>query len=182
MPQKLKVGKEKILDKWFVLIQNAQGRGQEVIEKTTQLLKQAEAPGVKVDMARVFPEKVGALFLVGAFKSLNEQGRDYLMISNENIKGMKLLVRAQDYGNNLFVFWCLICEPSTLDQISEAFSGKQGGQWTPVIKDMFMEEELTAYTTCIHHCVLEAVEALMANLGQDFSRVERKSRGFLGIS
>jgi len=41
---------------------------------------------------------------------------------------------------------------------------------------------LRAYTTNAHHCLIKAVEKLMTNLNQDTSKIDRKSRGFLGIS
>ncbi|MEW6675409.1 MAG: hypothetical protein AB1348_05320, partial [Nitrospirota bacterium] len=48
--------------------------------------------------------------------------------------------------------------------------------------DLFDQQDLTAYVTNAHHCLIEAVEKLMLNIGQDPSRIDRKSRGFLGIS
>ena len=48
--------------------------------------------------------------------------------------------------------------------------------------DVVKFEELTAYVTKVHHSVLRAVDSLMRNLGQDTSKIERKSRGFLGVS
>lgn len=184
MAQKIALREEKILEKWSVLVQNAQGKGKEIIEKAAKLIQQSNAPGVKAEMARVFPKVAPGFLESKFFKGLEQKGRDYLMITNENIKSMRLLVGAQDYGNNLFVSWYLVCEPGILSKIFSAFSGKkeEGSKWVPIITDVFMEEELTAYTTLIHHSVLEAVEALMVSVGQDFSKVDRKSRGFMGIS
>jgi hypothetical protein len=48
--------------------------------------------------------------------------------------------------------------------------------------DVVQLEELTAYVTKVHHSVLKAVASLMQKLGQDTSKIERKSRGFLGVS
>ena len=185
MAQKIVLREDKILEKWSVLIQNAQGKSKEIIEKTATTLEESGAPGVKAEMVRVFPKVAPGFFDSGFFKSLEKQGKDYLMTTNENIKSMRLLVGAQDYGSNLYVSWYLICEPSSLSKVFAAFSGKAtdgGAKWTPVITNVFMEEELTAYTSLIHHCVLDAVEALMTSVGQDFSRVDRKTRGFMGIS
>lgn len=48
--------------------------------------------------------------------------------------------------------------------------------------DLFDQQDLTAYVTNTHHCLIEAVEKLMLNMGQDPSKIDRKSRGFWGIS
>jgi hypothetical protein len=48
--------------------------------------------------------------------------------------------------------------------------------------DLFDQQDLRAYGTNAHHCLLKAVEKLMINLHQDPSKIDRKSRGFLGIS
>jgi hypothetical protein len=48
--------------------------------------------------------------------------------------------------------------------------------------DVIRFEELTAYVTKVHHSVLKAVASLMQKLGQDASKIDRKSRGFLGVS
>jgi hypothetical protein len=48
--------------------------------------------------------------------------------------------------------------------------------------NLFNKQDLTAYVTCVHHCLLEAVEKLMLGMDQDPSKIDRKTRGFLGIS
>ena len=184
MAQKIVLKEDKILEKWSQLVPSAQGRGNQIIEETAKAVQTANAPGVKAEMARVYP-KMAPNFLDKSFSNFVEkQGRDYLMISNNNIRSMRLLINAQDYGNNLYISWYLICEPNTLSKVFGTLSSKPGdsGKWTPFITDIFMEEELTAYATLTHHCVLSAVEALMLNLGQDFSKVDRKTKGFMGIS
>ncbi len=184
MAQKIVLKEDKILEKWSKLIPNAQGRGKQIIEETAKAVQLSNVPGVRAEMGRVYP-KIAPGFLDRQFSNFVEkQGRDYLMTTNDNIKSMRLLIGAQDYGSNLYVSWYLICEPNTLSKVIGAFSNKPGdsAKWTPFITDIFMEEELTAYTTLTHYCVLSAVEALMLDLGQDFSKVDRKTKGFMGIS
>ncbi|MCD6473249.1 hypothetical protein J7K55_09160 [Candidatus Aerophobetes bacterium] len=47
--------------------------------------------------------------------------------------------------------------------------------------DIFDQQDLRAYVTVTHHCLLKAVENLMKELGQDSSKIERKSKGFLEV-
>ncbi len=48
--------------------------------------------------------------------------------------------------------------------------------------DLFDQQDLRDYVTNCHHCLLKSVEKLMVDLHQDPARIDRKSRGFLGIS
>jgi len=48
--------------------------------------------------------------------------------------------------------------------------------------NLFDKQDLTAYITDVHHSLMEAVEKLMLELKQDPSKIDRKARGFLGIS
>ena len=48
--------------------------------------------------------------------------------------------------------------------------------------DLFDTQDLRTYVTNAHHCLLDSVDKLMVSLNQDPSKLERKSRGFLGIS
>jgi hypothetical protein len=48
--------------------------------------------------------------------------------------------------------------------------------------DLFDQQDLRAYATIVHRSVLKSVDKLMLDLKQDPSKMERRSRGFLGIS
>jgi len=183
--KKIVLKEDKILEKWSLLIRGAEGRGREIIDYTKSYIEESEAPGVTVEMAKVFPKSAPTFLDSKYFKNIEKEGRNYIAITNSNITGMMLLVGVQDYGTHLNVSWYLICEPRTVDKALALFSGKasdEEAKWTPIITNIFMEEELTAYTTLIHHSVLDAVENLMSDLGQDASKIDRRSKGFLGIS
>jgi hypothetical protein len=47
--------------------------------------------------------------------------------------------------------------------------------------NILKHQDLVAYVTVVHHCILDAVEALMQKLGQDPRRIDRKSKGFLEV-
>jgi len=63
----------------------------------------------------------------------------------------------------------------------EVLTTSKHGCTIPTLVDMG-NSGLRAYVTNAHHCLLEAVEKLMVDLNQDPAKIERKSRGFLGIS
>jgi hypothetical protein len=89
-----------------------------------------------------------------------------------------MYVGAVDYGENLYVSWYLALEAGIFDKLFPK------GKTTRLAmgRDILVEEELNAYVTCVHHCLLKAVDELMTNLGQDPSTIDRKSKGFLGVS
>ena len=94
-----------------------------------------------------------------------------------------MYIGARDYGNNLDVQWYLTCEPGFFKKtLSSILTKGASDKALSFLLDIFQQQDLTAYVTYIHHCLLKAVEALMTSLGQDFKRVDRKSKGFLGVS
>jgi hypothetical protein len=181
MSRKVSLVKQKILDSWSVLIEGAQGRGEELIRKVVEYIEKSKAPNVRTEMVEAYPDMASRIWS-SISKRLAREPKTYLMVSNDNLEATKIYVRAQDYGRNLFVCWYLITEPGLLAELLSAPSSEDRWYWVPRTRDVFTEEELTAYVTCIHHCVLRAVEDLMRSLGQDPSKIERKSRGFLGVS
>jgi hypothetical protein len=48
--------------------------------------------------------------------------------------------------------------------------------------DLFNQQDLRAYATNAHRCMLRGVEELMLYLNQDPNKLEKKSSGFLAVS
>jgi hypothetical protein len=173
LPKKL--SGEKVLDSWSILIENGSGKGRLLYEDFMNFLKESNVPELNVETVKVVP---------GWLKGLFGKEREYLMITTERLKDYKIYVCARDYGNYLDVQWYLTCEPGFF---SKAFkigaSIYTVGLATPFLSfDIFDQQDLIAYATSVHHCLLKAVEKLMASMNQDPSKINRKSRGFLGVS
>lgn len=177
MSKKVVLGKDTILDSWSVLIEGAQGKSREFYDLLLKLIGEQEMPHVRAEMVTAFPHG-GAKVFSAFFESVKALGREYLMVSHDRLKPHKMFVGARDYGKNLSVSWYLVCEISFLDALFKKREEKI--IYTPIY--LFDQEELTSYVTCAHHCVLKAVESIMNKVGQDFSKVDRKSKGFLGVS
>mgnify|MGYP000604337642 CR=1 FL=1 len=95
----------------------------------------------------------------------------------------QIFIGARDYGENLDVSWYLTYRPSLLDALICLITlGIISRMRTPEELDLFDLQDLTAYATNCHHSLLKAVENLMLSLNQDPSKIDRKTRGFLGIS
>ncbi|MFZ6016423.1 MAG: hypothetical protein ACOYU0_02185 [Nitrospirota bacterium] len=189
--------KEEVLDSWSVLIGNAQGQEEEIFNNTHNLILQTKVPNVKMETKAIAPGIVRGLF---------GTKREFLVVTetgNPRLKPFKMFINARDYGNNLDVSWYLTYKSGfwrrllyfllripilNLMFLPYAFLAAgavmiQERRVTPsVYLDLFDEQDLRAYVTNAHHCLIEAVEKLMVNMGQDPSNIDRKSRGFLGIS
>jgi hypothetical protein len=174
MARKVVLRDEKILESWSVLIENAQGKGEDVYAQTSNFIQVSQAPGVTFEMVMV---RTGEK--ISFFGRLVE--RDYMMVVNEMLKDYRMYVGARDYGNNLNVSWYLTCEPGVLKALASGFITKDPRGLSFAL-GLFQQEELVAYTTAVHHCLLKSVETIMQGLNQDPSKIDRKSKGFLGIS
>jgi len=168
MSKKVTLGKEKILDSWSVLIERACGEREKIYSAVRKLIEESKIPEISIE----------PVIVTDQYKIRQEE---YLMVSNKKLKDFHMYIGARDYGTDLNVSWYLTCEPGFFKSLLSSILEKSPYALSFTL-DIFQQEELTAYVTKVHHCLLKAVENLMMNLGQDFSKVERKSRGFLGVS
>lgn len=185
--------KDQVVDQWSHMIRNANGRAEKVFDYVEAAMKQTGASDVKMERQQTSP---------GLLRGMLGAKRSFIIISNKdnpNLKTYKLYISARDYGINLQVSWYLVHQPSAQGKIMATLLK------TPVIGllvlpfhmlsrlsvadkagfmdfDLFDEQDLRAYVTNAHHCVLEAVEAQMTDLKQDASKLNRQSKGFLGIA
>lgn len=189
------VRKEEVIDSWSVLIENAHGKAEGIFGNTEGFVEQSKAPDVEVERKKIAP---------GIIRGLLGAKRDFLIvkeIGNPTLKPFQMFIGARDYGNNLDVSWYLTIRPTFWEKVlalwlsipflnwlalpfawgrsaSSMIKEKRGG----LDLDLFDEQDLRAYVTNAHHCLLKAVDKLMLELHQDPTKIERKSRGFLGIS
>lgn len=169
-PKQLK--EEKTLEKWSYLIGDANGKEEEIYNSIVRNIEEVKPEAVSVRKETIMPQ---ASFS-GFFKN---RRREFLIADNSNFKSYKIYVGVRDYGKQLLVSWYLVCEPGILGKLSRKMAEFK---FMPLQMNLFDEEELTAYTTTVHHAVLDAVKEVMEGLNQDFAKVDRKSKGFLNIS
>jgi len=166
--------KEQIVDNWGILIERGKGKAEEVFEDTERFLRETE---VRIEMRR---EKIAP----GIARGIAGEKRDFLIVrdaENPRLSPYEVFIGARDYGNNLDVSWFLTFRPSLFDALICLLT-------LGIVKrsfrelDLFDLEDLRAFATNCHHSLLKAVEEQMLSLNQDPSRIERRSRGFLGVS
>lgn len=161
-PNRLK--RDQIVDRWDCLIAGAQGRGDEVLDAVTGHIDRQKLPNVEYDER----DLAASLFRGGT--------RTFLVIwqdGNGRLKPYRMHVNVRDYGTNLQTSWFLTYHRSFFERLKP----------NPLVAlNLFDEQDLRAYVTAVHHGFLDAVIDLMIALGQDASKLDRKTNGFLGIS
>lgn len=189
------VRKEEVIDSWSVLIGGGQGKAEEIFNNTESFIQRTNAPNVKTVRKKLAPGIVRGLF--GAkrdFEVVTETG-------NPRLKPYQMFIGARNYGNNLDISWYLNFRPGFKQRVLAFFLAIPilnllflpfafvGGLTSMAREkrgsldlDLFDEQDLRAYVTNAHHCLLEAVDKLLTDLHQDTSKIDRKSKGFLGIS
>ncbi len=187
------VKSEQVVERWQKLFADAQGNAERIFTETERFIKESKAPNVQVVRRKVSP---------GMLRGLLGGRRDFLVVTvtgNSNLAPYQMFINARDYGNNLDVAWylthritfrqklilflclvpiinILVIPIVLLQRVFQA--GKSGMSEL----DLFDEQDLTAYVTNAHHCLKDAVTKMQKELGQDMSKIDWKSKGFLGIS
>jgi hypothetical protein len=168
--------KEQVIETWSILIENAQGNSGTIFQDTESFIEESKAPSVEMRTRPMAP---------GFFKGLMGTKRDFLEVTDQENTRMvpyQIYLNARDYGNNLDISWYLTFRPTWWQAFLSLIPFGSVIPKSLSDLDLFDQQDLTAFTTNAHHCMLKAVEKMMASLNQDPSKIDRKSRGFLGIS
>ncbi len=162
--------KEQVIDSWGTLIEKGQGKSNEVFQMTSNFISESKAPSLRTKQEKMSP---------GVVKSLLGTKRDFLVIKDPSLAPYQIFIGVRDYGENLDVSWYLTYRPSFFKALLSLF---RSSAFALSELDLFEQQDLIAYATVCHHSALKAVENLMQKLNQDTSKINRKSKGFLGVS
>lgn len=165
---------EKLLDSWGVVIENGAGHESYLINFVSQSLQTSELPGISWQMVEATPSM---------FKGMFGKKRSYLMVTNAALRDYRMYVGARDYGKHLDMSWFLTVEPGFFKKaFSDILTRGANSNALSFALDLFDQQDLRAYVTAVHRCcVRQAVEALTTHLGQDQSKFDWKSKGFLEV-
>jgi hypothetical protein len=174
MAEKVTLQDDIILESWSTIIMNAHGNADQLYTETEKLVEAIDIPGANIDNVIIRPSWLKGLFGVE---------RKYMRVTNESLKDYRIIINARDYGKCLDISWYLTCEPGFFKKaLSNALTKGEESKAISFNLDLFQRQDLSAFTTVVHRCVLNGVDQLMSKLGQDSSKIDRKSKGFLGIS
>lgn len=170
------LNKDQVIDSWSALIEGGQGKSEQLFGETHDFVEESQAPNLTMAMREIAP---------GVAAGLAGRTRTFLVISengNPRLNPYEMFLNCRDYGNNLDVSWYVTYRPGVWIAILSLLPFGKEIQESYRELDLFDQQDLRAYTTNAHRCLLKAVDALMLSLAQDPSRIDRRSRGFLGIS
>ncbi len=162
---------ETILNQWSMLVDGAAARGSEVLDDIQARLQAARIPGnCSWSLEEV---QNGGMF--------SKVRREFLIVRTDQFADHRNYVGVRPYGSNLDLCRFFTVEPGFLKrQLSKAITGGEDGLLsTP--KNILTEQDLSAWVTVVHHCVLDAVKALLSKVGQDPAGLRRETKGFLQV-
>lgn len=176
MPKTVTLKDDKIIDSWATVIDSGAGKAEAIFKLTEKALSESEAPDVEWERVDAQPSRLKGLLL--------GKKRDYLRVINKGIgEDYRMYVGTRDFGTHLDVTWFLTVEPNWLKRVakSAASLATVGAANLLMELDLFDQQDLRAYVTVTHHCLLKAVGVVMEELGQDVSKIDRKSKGVLEV-
>lgn len=161
---------ENILNQWTTLMDHAAGQHDMVLRHIEQRLTEAQIPG----------DCTWSLEEVQSSTWLSRVKRDFLIVRLGQFKDYRHYIGVREYGVHLDVCRFLTVEPGFFKKmVSEKLTGEGAALSGP--KNILVEQDLTAWTTVVHHAVLAAVEGVMHDLGQDPATLHRESKGYLSV-
>jgi len=170
------LSKDQVLDNWAILIEKAQGNAETILNSSECFIKDTKAPDIALNREDIAP---------GIVRGLMGTTRNFLVVTDQRnfrLEPYRIYMNARDYGENLDVSWHLTYKPSIWQSLAALLPYVNVIPHTLSDLDLFDQQDLRAYATNVHHCLLQSVVKLMMSLNQDASKIDRKSRGFLGIS
>ncbi len=167
--------KRHVIGDWGHFLEGAQGKAEEIFKGTEDFLKESGVSSLNIQRREFMP---------GIIKGMLGRKREFLVVKDEHFKlrPYHLLVNARDYGNNLDVVWYLTYRLSLITAFLSILPFISFIPTKLQDLDIFDVQDLKAYNTVCHHAVLKAVEKLMRSSDQDTKKIDRTTKGFLGIS
>ncbi len=164
------IKEESILNEWTMILDNAAGNSQAILDEIQNRLSESKIPG----------NCTWAVEEVQSSGLLSKVKREFLIINLEQFKDYHMYVSIRDYGVHLDCCRFLTVEPNFLKKwASEKLTGAADALSAP--KNILIHQDLKAWATIVHHAVVESVEVLMNKLEKDTTHLRRGSKGFMEI-
>lgn len=166
---------QKIAQTWSCLIQDGASQADRFFDQVRELIMSREIPGLKDRDIEVSDLKDEKLF---------SETRRFMVIRNSGTaKEFRIYVGVRPYGRELQVSWYLVVQPELASRvISRLLTLGRGDRFAYAeTLSVFAHQDLSAHASVVHSCVKEVIQATMEKLGQDFSKVDTRSKGVLEL-
>jgi hypothetical protein len=129
---KVTIKDEKIIDRWSMIVENAQGLAEQIYSDTEAFVKESQAPGISFERVKVRPSWL---------KGMLGNERSYLMVSNDALSDYRMFIGARDYGNALGISWFMTCEPGFFSKKpSNVLTSGDSDKALPLNLDFFQQQ------------------------------------------
>ncbi len=161
---------ESIFKEWAVIVDEAGGHARTVIEDIQRRLAAADIPG----------GCTWSIETVGSSGLFNRVARDYLVVNYEPLKDFTIFISVRDFGRHLNCSEYITAQGGIIkEMISEKLMGN--AQTLSLPKNILVYEDLRAWVTIVHHALIDAIDALVEQLGVNPALFQRGNKGFLEI-
>ncbi len=161
---------ESILNEWSMIVDNAAGNGRWLLDHIKARLSASNFPG-------------GCTWELEEVKSSGffaKVRREFLIVSLDQFHDYHMYIGVRDYGSHLDCCRFLTVEPGFLKKWASAkLTGAADALSAP--QNILVHQDLRAWVTVVHHCVVDSVDALLKNLSMDPKLLQRGSKGFLEV-
>ena len=162
---------ETILNQWDMLVGGAAGKADALYAAIETRLREADVPG---DCSWSIEE-----VQTGGF--LSKTKREFLIVRTGQFSDYRNFIGVRDFGTHLSCCRFLTVEPGFFKrELSKALAGGDD-RLLSMPKNILVQQDLTAWATVVHHSVVDAVKALVQQLGQDPLGVRTTTRGLLEV-
>src|SRR5687768_14745624 len=155
------IRKDRVLDNWQKIVDNGSGNRDSIYTKTETYLTQASLPNVTWRRDAVN---------TGLFKTT----REFIVVNHGELREYVMFLCARDYGQHLDCAWYVTCRPGLFKRaVSKAAVGHQNA--LSLNLDVFNQQDLEAWVSCVHHAFLRSIQELMEELKQDITGMNTRS-------
>jgi hypothetical protein len=155
----------RVIDSFNDLIEGGAGRSTWVMEQIEALVKKADLPYVTTSIQPASP-------------NIFTKKETYLVITHHRLRRYRIYIRVRDFGIFLDVSWFLTAEPRYFKRFfSRTF--RRNPRALAMQINFASQQDLKAFITAIHYCVIRVVKTLLEELDQDSSRLDTSHKGFL---
>lgn len=169
------LAQEEVVDDWSILVEKGKWKAEEVFKDIETYISESKVPALEFKRRKMVP---------GVVRGVLGTKREFLVVTYKSfrLKPYQVFINARDFGENLDVSWYLTYRLPIWRALFKFIPGISEASTIVELLDLFDRQDLTAYATICHYSTISAVEKQMKALNQDTSKINRKSKGFLGIS
>lgn len=161
--------KDAVVDSWGTLISKQAKRSSDVYKMINEHINSVINGAGKGPWNSITVEQK-AVSGMGGIGGIISEKRDRLIVKWQDYK---IYVCSRAYGTDLDVSWSLTFEPGFMKKMTGIDMASYNA---------FQVEDLRAFATLVHRATTKSVDIVMQEAGLDSEKVNKTSKGFLGVS